>query len=163
MTAAHQKRNAPGGRRLKDLKDDPLLGELYAEEPTLTEFEAGYYASFWDLDTHRITSIGFGVAHWNSIPANAIWQYATDRGYAGEARLDFVRIIRGMDGAYTSWHRKEQERVAKEPPKGKLARPQPSGKSGKKRDRMQRAPRQGPGAPRQAPGKKRSTPADGTP
>lgn len=162
MTAAHQKRNAPGGRKLKDLKDDPILGELFAEEPELDAFELGYYSSFWDLDTHRITSIGFGIAHWNSIPVNEIWRYATDRGYAGEARLDFVRIIRGLDSTYTSWHRKEQERVAKDPPKGKLARPQPSSKK-PGRDRMNRKPKQGPSAPRQSPGKKRSTPPDGTP
>lgn len=72
--------------------------------PELTEYEASFYRSFWEISTER----NFGMAP-GPIPMRAIDYYAEREGMGPSDGMILARVIRAMDNAYLTALAKRQE------------------------------------------------------
>lgn len=81
------------------------LPAWYLEEPEVTESDAFYIRSFWELSSCR--NFGWVIG---PIPWTAIRSYAVDAGLDSGMRSVFAEVIRELDEAYLSWQRNQEKR-----------------------------------------------------
>lgn len=147
--------HAPGARKIADLKRDARYAEYFAERPELDEDEAEYLRCFWELDTHRIVSVGFGGAHYNGIPVNAIFEYGRNIGRRARSLDCFVYLMRQLDDALRVWYREDAAKRDADKGGGKGVRP-PASTSKTGQPRMKKPPQKPRPAIAPGPGPKQS-------
>lgn len=87
------------------MKGAPLPA-WYVEEPEVSDADAFYISSFWELSSCR--NFGWVIG---PIPWTAIISYAREAGLDSSMRPVFVAVIRELDEKYLAWQREEQKKT----------------------------------------------------